>query len=128
MIANLSLLLVCQLIGEAIVRGLGIPVPGPVVGLAILLVILLLRDRCSFLARGPLRNGGIEDTSKGLLQHLSLMFVPAGVGVVQQIDLIAQRGLAIFLVLAASVFVTLLVTAGTFLLASRLLARGKRGA
>ena len=55
----------------------------------------------------------------------SLLFVPAGVGVVQNLDLLAQRGVAIALVLAASVIVTLLVTAGTFLIINRLLA-GKR--
>jgi holin-like protein len=47
--------------------------------------------------------------------------VPAGVGVVQQLDLLATRGLAIFLILAASVLVTLLVTVGTFLITSRMM-------
>ncbi len=123
MIANLSLILICQLIGEVFVRALHLPVPGPVVGLVLLFVALIFRDRYARFALGPLRGGAVEGTAKGLLAHLSLFFVPAGVGVVQQLDLIAQHGLAIFLILAASVLVTLLVTAGTFLLASRLLAR-----
>jgi len=54
----------------------------------------------------------------------SLLFVPAGVGVVQQLGLIAQYGVAIAAVLAISVVVTLLATVGTFLAATRLLARG----
>ena len=45
MIASLSLILLCQLAGEALVRGIGVPVPGPVIGLMILLLLLLLRDR-----------------------------------------------------------------------------------
>ena len=53
------------------------------------------------------------------------MFVPAGVGVVQNLDLLAQRGVAIALVLAASVVVTLLVTVGTFLVINRLMVRGR---
>jgi holin-like protein len=125
MIASLSLILLCQLTGEVFVRGLKLPVPGPVVGLLLLLVLLLARDRFKVLARGPLQQDGVENASRGLLAHLSLLFVPAGVGVVQKLDLIAEHGVAIILVLAVSVVVTLLVTVATFLLASRLMARGR---
>jgi holin-like protein len=121
MIANLSLILMCQLAGEVIVRGGALPMPGPVVGLVLLLGLLLARDRFAVLARGPLRQGGVEDTAKGMLAHLSVLFVPAGVGVVQKLDLIAEHGTAIVAVLAISVIMTLLTTVATFLLASRLL-------
>jgi putative effector of murein hydrolase LrgA (UPF0299 family) len=124
MIASLSLILLCQLAGEVIVRGLALPMPGPVVGLLFLLLLLLARDRFSILARGPLQDDGVENASRGLLANLSLLFVPAGVGVVQKLDLVAAHGIAIVAVLAISVVVTLLVTVATFLLASRLLARG----
>ena len=100
------------------------PLPGPVVGLLFLLLLLLARDRFSVLARGPLQGDGVESASRGLLANLSLLFVPAGVGVVQKLDLVAAHGIAIIVVLAISVVVTLLVTVATFLLASRLLARG----
>jgi holin-like protein len=123
MIASLSLILLCQLAGEVIVRGLKLPMPGPVVGLLFLLLLLLARDRFAFLARGPLGDDGVETASRGLLANLSLLFVPAGVGVVQKLDLIAAHGIAIIAVLAVSVVVTLLVTDATFLLATRLLAR-----
>ncbi|MBW7966842.1 CidA/LrgA family protein [Bradyrhizobium sp. BR 10261] len=121
MLASLSLILLCQLIGEAVVRGLGLPLPGPVLGLLLLLILLLARDRFALLARGPLRNDGVETASKGLLAHLSLLFVPAAVGVVQKLDLLASHGVAIIVILAASVVVTLLVTVLTFRLVSRLL-------
>ena len=125
MIASLSLILLCQLGGEVFVRALALPVPGPVVGLLLLLVLLLARDRCKVLARGPLQQDGVESASRGLLAHLSLLFVPAGVGVVQKLDLIAEHGIAIIVVLAISVVVTLLATVATFLFASRLMARGQ---
>jgi holin-like protein len=125
MIASLSLILLCQLGGEVFVRGLTLPMPGPVVGLLLLLVLLLARDRFKVLARGPLQQDGVENASRGLLAHLSLLFVPAGVGVVQKLDLIAEHGVAIIVILAISVVVTLLVTVATFLLASRLMARGR---
>jgi holin-like protein len=123
MIASLSLILLCQLAGEVVVRGMALPMPGPVVGLLLLLGLLLMRDRFGVLARGPLRQSGVEGTAKGLLAHLSLLFVPAGVGVVQKLDLIAEHGVAIMVTLLISVIITLLVTVATFLLASRLLAR-----
>jgi|SRR5215471_14406528 len=123
MIASLSLILLCQLIGEVLVRSIDVPVPGPVIGLMLLLLLLLARDRFAFLARGPLQAGGIETTSRGLLANLSLLFVPAGVGVVQKLDVLSEHGIAIVLVLAVSVVVTLLVTAVTFLVTSRLLTR-----
>jgi holin-like protein len=125
MIASLSLILLCQLAGEVIVHGLGLPVPGPVLGLAFLLLLLLARDRFAVLARGPLQGHGVENASRGLLAHLSLMFVPAGVGVVQKLDLVAAHGIAIAAVLALSVVMTLLATVATFLGVSRLMVRGR---
>jgi putative effector of murein hydrolase LrgA (UPF0299 family) len=125
MIASLSLILLCQLAGEVIVRGLGLPMPGPVLGLVFLLLLLLARDRFAVLARGPLQQDGVENASRGLLAHLSLMFVPAGVGVVQKLDLVAAHGIAIAAVLALSVVMTLLATVATFLGVSRLMVRGR---
>jgi holin-like protein len=124
MIASLSLILLCQLAGEAFVRGLGWPMPGPVIGLILLLLLLLLRDHFKALAQGPLQGEGVENASRALLANLSLLFVPAGVGVVQRLDLIIDHGIAFLGVLAISVMITLLVTVATFLLASRLMGRG----
>ncbi|WP_407166903.1 CidA/LrgA family protein [Bradyrhizobium sp. ORS 111] len=125
MIANLSLILVCQLIGEVVVRALGAPVPGPVVGLLLLVLLLLARDRFPVLARGPLGDDGVESTSRAMLANLSLLFIPAGVGVVQKLDLLAERGVAILALLAVSVIITLLATVATFVAASSLLSRGE---
>jgi holin-like protein len=126
-IASLSLILLCQLAGEIFVRGLKLPMPGPVIGLMLLLVLLVARDRFPVLARGPLQGDGVENASRGLLANLSLLFVPAGVGVVQKLDLVAEHGIAFLGVLAISVLVTLVVTVVTFVAASRLMARGGSG-
>ena len=123
MIASLSLILLCQLIGEVAVRALGVPVPGPVVGLVLLLLLLLARDRYPALARGPLGNDGVESASRGMLANLSLLFIPAGVGVVQKLDLLAEHGIAILVILALSVIVTLLATVATFVASSSLFSR-----
>ncbi|KWV60142.1 hypothetical protein AS156_29785 [Bradyrhizobium macuxiense] len=125
MIASLSLILFCQLIGEVAVRELAVPVPGPVVGLMLLLLLLLGRDRFPALARGPLGNDGVESASRAMLANLSLLFIPAGVGVVQKLDLLADHGVAILVILAVSVIVTLLATVATFVAASSLISRGE---
>lgn len=123
MIASLGLILLCQLLGEIVVRGVGVPIPGPVVGLILLLMLLQGRDRIGLLRRGPLGDGGVERTASGMLAHLSLLFVPAGVGVVQHLDLVSSHGVAIFVILALSALVTLVVTAVTFIVTSKLLDR-----
>lgn len=125
MIASLGLILLCQLIGEVFVRGLHLPMPGPVIGLVLLLVLLFARDRFTLLARGPLKDEGVEQASRGMLANLSLLFIPAGVGVVQKLDLLAEHGVAIITILAVSVVVTLLATVGTFLAVSGIMARGR---
>jgi holin-like protein len=123
MIASFGLILLCQLIGEVFVRALHLPMPGPVIGLVLLLLLLFARDRFAMLARGPLRAEGVEQVSRGLLANLSLLFIPAGVGVVQKLDVLAEHGIAIIVILAVSVLVTMLATVATFLAVSRLMTR-----
>jgi len=123
MIASFGLILLCQLIGEVFVHALHLPMPGPVIGLVLLLLLLFARDRFGTLARGPLRAEGVEQVSRGLLANLSLLFIPAGVGVVQKLDVLAEHGIAIIVILAVSVLVTMLATVATFLAVSRLMTR-----
>jgi holin-like protein len=104
MIPALATLLVYQLIGEALVRALAAPVPGPVVGLALLLLTLVLR---------PSVLVGIKPTAQTLLQHLSLLFVPAGVGVMVHLQRIGDEALAIGVALFISTWVGLAVAALT---------------
>ena len=105
MLAAIAMLLVCQLAGEVIVRGSGLPLPGPVVGMALLFVFML--------ARAPLPKD-LGGTADGLLRHLSLLFVPAGVGVVQHIGMLGRDGLQLIAVVVLGTAITLTVTALTF--------------
>lgn len=111
MLPALTLLFVCQLAGEIIVRSSGLAFPGPVLGMGLMLVVLFARGRT-----GPAIDG-VADT---LLKNLSLLFVPAAVGVIQQFDLIAAHWLAIGLALSASTLLTLIVTVLTFRAVARL--------
>ena len=102
MIGALTLLLVYQLVGEVIARGLGLPVPGPVLGMLLLFLTLWWRG-------GPGRE--LQETSGHLLQHLSLLFVPAGTGVMLHFARLGQEWLPIAVSLVVSTVVTLAVTA-----------------
>ena len=104
MIAALSTLLVFQLLGEALVRALDLPVPGPVLGLALLLPVLAWRP--SVLAM-------VRPTAQTLLQHLSLLFVPAGVGVMLHLQRLGDEALAIGVALVLSTWTGLVVAALT---------------
>lgn len=118
MIASLALILLAQLAGEAFARGLGVPVPGPVIGMGLMFGFLFLRDaRSSPLPRllpAPLLDGTLETIAKGLLVNLSLMFVPAGVGVVGRLDLLKTQGAKLAIILLVSTAVSLLATVLVF--------------
>jgi holin-like protein len=120
MIVSLSLILLCQLIGEIIAHAASRQIPGPVIGMALLFVLLLLRDRTRLLPREA-RDGSLTTTCRSLLQHLSLLFVPAGVGVVQRLDLLASYGAGLGVAIVVSTVLTLLATVAAFRIASRLL-------
>ncbi|MBQ0820105.1 CidA/LrgA family protein [Microvirga terrae] len=118
MIISLTIILLCQLLGEVIARGFGWPVPGPVLGMLFLLAFLMLRDRIR--TRVPEFGRALDSTGKGLLAHLSLLFIPASVGVVQRLDVLAEYGVGLIVALVVSTFVTLVVTVVTFVVVSRL--------
>lgn len=101
MLAYLTLIFACQLAGELAARAFGLPLPGPVLGMALLFLILLARG-----AAPP----DLEKVADGLLRHLSLLFVPAGVGVLLHFRLISQDWAAIGAALLASTVATIAVT------------------
>lgn len=102
MIGAITLLLVFQLLGEVIARTLALPIPGPVIGMALLFVALSLRG-------GP--GESLQTTSLTLLSHLSLLFVPAGVGIIVHLSRVADEWPALLAALIVSTFVSMAVTA-----------------
>ncbi len=99
MLNALTILLGFQLIGEVITRMAGLPIPGPVMGMALLFLALVIR-------RGP--STELSHTANGLLGHLSLLFVPAGTGIM----LHAERLESEWLPLAAALLISTLLTMG----------------
>ncbi len=114
MLKFVTVLLVLQLAGESVVAATGLPVPGPVVGMALLFVLLVL------LGRVPRE---LDDTAQGLLRHLSLLFVPAGVGVVLHLALIRDEWLPIGAALLLGTLLTMAATAWLMVLLERMTGR-----
>lgn len=123
MIRALTLLLVCQLAGEILARALRLPVPGPVIGLALLAIGAIVHARLTGADTSAIENTELGATASALLGSLGLLFVPAGVGVVQQLPLIGPYALAIFAALLVSTVLTLLVTVYVFIWVKRAMAR-----
>ena len=102
MVAGFAWLLVFQLAGEVLVRSLQLPVPGPVVGMLLLLLVLVWRG-------GPGEN--LRSAGNGLLGNLSLLFVPAGVGIMVHGHRIAAEWPALVAAVIGSTVLGLAVTA-----------------
>ena len=94
-------LLVFQSTGELLARGFALPLPGPVIGMVLLLLAL----------RSPVVQKPVSETAQFLLSHLSLLFVPVGVGVMTHISLISQYGVRMLAVVVLSTLAGLAVTA-----------------
>jgi len=101
LLRGLALLLLCQSAGEVLARLLHLPLPGPVLGM-LALVALLAWPRL----RAP-----AGQAADALLGHLSLLFVPVGVGVMTHLALISQYGGRMLVALLLSTWIGLAVTA-----------------
>ncbi|MDX1634180.1 MAG: CidA/LrgA family protein [Marinobacter sp.] len=111
---GITILLIYQLVGEITVRFLGLPVPGPVLGMVMLFVTLMLRGRV---------DESVDSAATGLLSHLSLLFVPAGVGMMVHFGRIADEWLPILITLLLSTVLTMAATAGIMQLTGRALGK-----
>ncbi|WP_334189387.1 CidA/LrgA family protein [Noviherbaspirillum sp.] len=102
MIRTITTLLLFQTIGEGIAFALSLPVPGPVIGMVLLFIYLVV-------AKGAVDK--LAPVSLELLKHLSLLFIPAGVGIMVHAQRVAAEWLPIALALVASTVVSIAVTA-----------------
>jgi len=102
MIRGLLVLCGLQLAGATLVHALGLPLPGAVVGMTALFGILAWR-------RGV--PADVDTTASTLLRHLGLLFVPAGVGVIGQLQALSEHALGLAVTLVGSTLAALAVTA-----------------
>lgn len=98
LLSGFVLLLGAQLLGEVMVRLFQWPLPGPVLGMVLMLLLLLHRQQVP---------DSVNQCAQGLLSHLSLLFVPAGVGVLVIADRLLDDGVAILLAVVLSTVVAI---------------------
>lgn len=118
MLGALTVLLLYQLLGEVLVHLLALPVPGPVVGMLALFL--------SLMARGSLP-AQLRETANGLLQHLSLLFVPAGTGVMVHFARVSGEWLPLVVALLVSTALAIAAAALTMRALMRGRAAGRKG-
>lgn len=112
MLQSISLILIFQLAGELISRWTGIPVPGPVIGMLLMLAAFFIKDDLIDIVR---------PTAGALLSNLSLLFVPAGVGIMMHVDRFMSEGLGIALTLVLSSIIAMAAAAAAISAACRIL-------
>ena len=116
MLKAITTLLVYQLVGEVLVQFLVLPVPGPVVGMLLLFLSLWLKGSIP---------GELHTTANTILQHLSLLFVPAGVGVMVHFSRVSGEAVPIIVAVLGS---TALAIAAAALTMQALMRTHRRGA
>ena len=106
MLAAISCLVGCQLMGEVIREATHLPVPGPVIGMSLLAAILTIRYRGAGRAVPPT----LVRTAEALISVMGLLFVPAGVGLIADAHLIREQWLPILAALLGSTVLGVVVT------------------
>ena len=104
MLPNLMTIVLFQLAGDFLQKLVGLPIPGPVLGMALLLLSLILRGRLP---------DELDRAASGLLSYLPMLFVPAGVGMMAHLDLVRTAWAGIAAGIVASSALAIVVTAGT---------------
>ncbi|MFZ6688063.1 CidA/LrgA family protein [Undibacterium sp. SXout11W] len=102
MIRTFSVLLIFQCLGEGLVYATGLPVPGPVIGMLFLFIYLVIRK-----SEAAKLVPGVQT----LLGHLSLLFIPAGVGIMVHGKMVMEEWLPLSIALIVSTAVSIVVTA-----------------
>ena len=106
MLKSVFIILLYQLIGELFQKFFGLSIPGPVIGLVLLLLTLLLIQKRQRTV--PIKED-LFNSAEILLNYLPLLFIPVGVGVVMHLSLLEDN-------LASVIFVIILGTLSTLAL------------
>ena len=107
----LLIILIAQILGEVVARATGLPLPGPVMGMIFVLGLLVAVPRLREMIRA---------TAQTLLSHLSLLFVPAGAGVVGHLATLGDSTVAIVLAIVVSAVLAIGAGALTFSAVARM--------
>ena len=104
-----AVLIGLQLVGEVLRQTLHLPLPGPLIGMALLTVVLVARGSTGAAAEHAVPRPLLK-AADGLIAHMGLLFVPAGVGIIAELGVLRREWLAILAGLVVSTVLGLAVT------------------
>ena len=110
-INGLTILLLYQLMGEVTVRWLDLPVPGPVLAMIMLFISLVIKGSTP---------SALQSSANTILSHLSLLFIPAGVGIMAHFERLQNEWLPISVAVILSTVITLIFSAAVMLAMNKL--------
>jgi holin-like protein len=110
MLRSIFIIFFYQLLGEAVKKIFEIRIPGPVIGLILLLVSLILLNKLKTRFVNNLKKE-VADTSNYLLKYLSFLFVPIGVGVVMHFSYLENNLSKVLFIIFISTVLTISITA-----------------
>ena len=105
MVRMLALILGLQLLGEALAETFALPLPGPVIGMVTLFALLWIWE-------GPPPE--LDGITRGLLDNLGLLFVPAGVGVTAHLHILGRDWAALLLAIVVATVISIAVVGKLF--------------
>jgi len=109
MLRSLFIIFFYQLLGEVIQKIFEINIPGPVIGLILLLLSFIFFSKKLTQSKKIIKE--ISVTSNKIINYLSLLFVPIGVGVVMHINYLGDNLFKIFSIIIIGTLATLVFTA-----------------
>ncbi|HUB47463.1 MAG TPA: CidA/LrgA family protein [Acetobacteraceae bacterium] len=109
MAAAFAVLIGLQLVGEVLRQTLHLPLPGPLIGMALLTIVLVARGSAGAAAEQAV-SPSLLKTSNGLIANMGLLFVPAGVGIISELGVLRHEWQAILAGLLISTVLGLAVT------------------
>ena len=98
---QLAIILAISLAGELLSSVLPLPIPASIYGIVILFTLLVSR---------VLHVDDIRETSSFLIAFMSMLFIPAGVGLMTSFPLLAENLIAYVVITAVSTVVVMVVT------------------
>ncbi len=119
---GITLLLVFQLMGEGISLAFSLSIPGPVIGMLLLFLSLLIfyKIKKNNIDKQH-QDDALSTSANAILSHLSLLFIPAGVGLIVHINRLEDQWLPIIAAIALGSIITMAVTAWVMIFLNRLL-------
>ena len=108
MLNSIFTILLFQLIGEFIQKFTEISIPGPVIGLILLLGVLLIRAK--YFKEYPSIENSLVNFSERFLNYLPLLFIPVGVGVVMHLSLLEENLISVISIIVLGTLLILALT------------------